>query len=242
MAPFHPVWDRPIRFMPKDGQDIQYGEPVLDNPSHVNVIAELADAGKLKAKVLAGDSPRSANYSVQLMLRPCPLFDALELNYKTHTDHGEDIQIPSIAQEQCDYEGELVVLIGKDAKNVSENEALDYVAGYTAGNDASAHDWQHGPDKAGPIPQWMFSQFFDKYAPLGLCLVAAHVLGAADSLSLRTLVNGQTLQKGLLIMTGTPGGVGFVYAASGVLKDGDVVEVEIREIGRLRNPVAFNKE
>ena len=179
-------------------------------------------------------------------------------------DFGEDIPIPVIAQSECDYEGELVVLIGKDAKNVSEGQALEYVAGYTAGNDVSARDWQREAGKAGPVPQWTFSKSFDKYAPLGPCLVASHILGAADKQSLKTMVNGevrqesntsdlcfgvakliafcsqgQTLQRGSLIMTGTPGGVGLFMKPQGFLKDGDEVAVEIGGIGRVVNRIAF---
>lgn len=179
-------------------------------------------------------------------------------------DHAEDIPIPAIAQSQCDYEGELVVLIGKEGKNISEDDALDYVGAYTAGNDVSARDWQREADKAGPVPQWTFSKSFDKYAPLGPCLVATHVLGAADNLSLRTLVNGeirqesntsdlcfgvrqlvafcsqgQTLQKGSLIMTGTPGGVGLFMKPPSFLRHGDEVAVEFSGIGRLTNRMVF---
>jgi 2-keto-4-pentenoate hydratase/2-oxohepta-3-ene-1,7-dioic acid hydratase in catechol pathway len=179
-------------------------------------------------------------------------------------NHGEDIPIPKIAQAQCDYEGELVVVIGKDAKNVSQADALDYVAGYTVGNDVSARDWQREAGKAGPVPQWTFGKSFDKYAPLGPVLVASHVLGEADGLSLRTVVNGevrqesntadlcfgvrklvefcsqgQTLQKGSLIMTGTPGGVALFMKPPAFLQHGDEVTVEIGKIGRLTNRMAF---
>ncbi|KAL2842040.1 hypothetical protein BJY01DRAFT_256863 [Aspergillus pseudoustus] len=299
MAPIRPNWDRLIRFIPQGSETVQYGEPIFASPSEVNDIAALADAGKLKAKILAGDSPLSAAPTGEIatvgkLLGPIdaasvPIIRCVGLNYKTHiletgrplpscptiftkpgpsvADHAEDIPIPLIAQDQCDYEGELVVLIGKDAKNVSENEALDYVAGYTAGNDVSARDWQREPGKAGPVPQWTFSKSFDKYAPLGPCLVAAHVLGGAERLSLRTFVNGQvrqdtntedlcfgvaklvafcsqgqTLQKGSLIMTGTPGGVGLFMKPPTFLKHGDVVEVQIGEIGRLRNRIVFEKK
>jgi 2-keto-4-pentenoate hydratase/2-oxohepta-3-ene-1,7-dioic acid hydratase in catechol pathway len=179
-------------------------------------------------------------------------------------DHNENIPIPKIAQSQCDYEGELTIVIGKDAKNVTEADALDYVAAYTAGNDVSARDWQREAGKAGPVPQWTFSKSFDKYAPLGPCLVAAHILGEADGLSLKTIVNGevrqesntsdlffgvrklvafcsqgQTLQKGSLIMTGTPGGVGLFMKPQGFLEHGDEVVVEIGKIGSLRNVMDF---
>ncbi|KAG4444241.1 hypothetical protein IFR05_000338, partial [Cadophora sp. M221] len=132
------------------------------------------------------------------------------------------------------------------------------------GNDVSARDWQRDADKAGSVPQWSFSKSFDKYAPLGPCLVAAHVLGDADSLSLKTSVNGevrqlsntsdlcfgvrklvsfcsqgQTLEKGSLIMTGTPGGVGLFMKPPVFLKDGDEVSVEISGIGRLANCMRF---
>lgn len=169
-----------------------------------------------------------------------------------------------MAQEQVDYEGELVVVIGKDAKNVSEANALEYVAAYTVGNDVSARDWQREASKAGPVPQWTFSKSFDKYAPLGPCLVATSILGEADKQELKTSVNGeirqrsntsdlcfgvrklvafcsqgQTLQRGSLIMTGTPGGVGLFMKPPCFLKDKDLVEVEIEGIGRLRNRMVF---
>ena len=156
------------------------------------------------------------------------------------------------------------MLIGRDGKNISEDDALDYVAGYTVGNDISARDWQRDADKAGPVPQWTFSKSFDKYAPLGPCLIASHVLGAADKQTLRTLVNGdmrqesntedlcfgvrqliafcsqgQSLQRGSLIMTGTPGGVGLFMQPQTFLKDGDKVSVEIGGIGTLSNRIKF---
>lgn len=159
-----------------------------------------------------------------------------------------------------------MVVIGKDGKNISEENALEYIAGYTAGNDVSARDWQREAGKAGPVPQWSFSKSFDKYAPLGPCIVATHILGEADTLSLKTLVNGkerqstntsdlcfgvrklvafcsqgQTLERGTLIMTGTPGGVALFMKPQAFLKDGDEVTVEIGQIGRLTNRMAFEK-
>lgn len=181
-------------------------------------------------------------------------------------NHGSPVPIPKVAQEQCDYEGELVIVIGRDAKNVSESNALSYVAAYTVGNDVSARDWQRDANKAGPVPQWTFSKSFDHYAPLGPCLVRQDILNAADQLTLRTRVNGevrqeshtsdlyfgvaklvafcsqgQTLQKGSLIMTGTPGGVGLFMKPPQFLKDGDEVTVEIERIGTLQNTMYFEK-
>lgn len=172
--------------------------------------------------------------------------------------------IPKIAQGQCDYEGELIVVIGRDGKDIPESEALDYVAGYTVGNDISARDWQREPGKAGPVPQWTFSKSFDRYAPLGPCIISTELLGEANGKPLETLVNGevrqrsntadlwfgvrrlvafcsqgQTLQKGSLIMTGTPGGVGLFMKPPQFLKHGDEVCVRVGGIGMLRNTIHF---
>ena len=165
----------------------------------------------------------------------------------------------------CDYEGELTIVIGRDAKNVSEADALDYVAGYVAGNDISCRDWQLEKDKAGAMQQWCFSKSFDRYAPLGPAIVSTRVLGDGGGLRIRTLVNGevrqdsntsdlcfnvrklvsfystgQTLEAGSLIMTGTPGGVGAAMKPQPqFLRDGDEVVVEIERIGTLRNLIKF---
>lgn len=180
------------------------------------------------------------------------------------TDHDVPIPIPKIAQSQCDYEGELVIVMGQDGKDISESDALDYIAGYTIGNDISARDWQRDPNKAGPVPQWSFSKSFDYYAPLGPSLVSVSTLGEADNLPLETVVNGevrqksntsdlwlgvrrlvafcsqgQTLQKGSLIMTGTPGGVGLFMKPPTFLKHGDEVCVRLGRMGTLRNTIHF---
>ena len=164
----------------------------------------------------------------------------------------------------CDYEGELTIVIGKDAKNVREEDALDYVAGYMVGNDVSCRDWQLEKDKAGMMPQWCFAKSFDGYAPIGPAIVSTTVLGDAKGLRLRTYVNGEirqdsdtsdllfgvkhlvsfysmgtTLEKGSLIMTGTPNGVGAAMSPPQFLKDGDEVVVDIEGIGKLRNRISF---
>lgn len=126
------------------------------------------------------------------------------------------------------------MIIGKDAKNVSEAEALNYVAAYTAGNDISSRKWQRDPNLAGGVPQWGFSKGFDTFAPLGPALVSSSVITSPELLHLQTIVDndirqdaglddlvfsiprliahlssGTTLQKGSVIMTGTPGGESF---------------------------------
>lgn len=114
---------------------------------------------------------------------------------------------------------------------MSEKDAFDYVAAYTAGNDLSSRKLQRDPELAGPVPQWGFSKGFDTYAPLGPALVSSRILPEPAKLHLTTTVDGEprqssgvddllfdipciisylssgtTLQKGSVIMTGTPGG------------------------------------
>ena len=123
------------------------------------------------------------------------------------------------------------MVIGKDAKNVQESEALEYVAAYTAGNDISSRKWQRDLNLAGGVPQWGFSKGFDTFAPLGPALVSRSLIPCPEKLRLQTTINkelrqdtglddlvfsistliahlssGTTLQKGSIIMTGTPGG------------------------------------
>jgi 2-keto-4-pentenoate hydratase/2-oxohepta-3-ene-1,7-dioic acid hydratase in catechol pathway len=182
----------------------------------------------------------------------------------TVTDTNCAVPIPPLGQNALDFEGELTVLIGKDAKDVSEEDALEYVAGYVTSNDVSARDWQLEPEKAGVLPQWSFSKSFDKYAPLGPAIVSTDVLGDASGLHLRTWVNGElrqnattsdlvfgvrklvsffsqgtTLEAGSLIMTGTPGGTAMESEDPKYLKSGDEVMVEISGIGKLRNTMEF---
>lgn len=288
------AWDRLVRYVSASDGTVKYGQPILDSPDvDVAALAEEGKLEVLVAEgenPLAA-RPGSQKDQVKSLLGPfrvedVPIIRCIGLNYKTHiketgrplptcptvftkpapaiTDHDSPIPIPKIAQEQCDYEGELTILIGKDAYDVSPEDALNYVAAYTVGNDISARDWQREPGKAGVVPQWSFSKSFDKYAPVGPVLVSSAVLGAADKQELQTIVNGevrqkgntsdlchgvrdlvafcsqgQTLQKGSLIMTGTPGGVGLFMKPPTFLKDGDVVEVEISGIGRLRNTIKF---
>ncbi|TVY91549.1 Uncharacterized protein LAWI1_G001223 [Lachnellula willkommii] len=182
-------------------------------------------------------------------------------------DHEADVVIPKIAQDdQADYEGELCLVIGRDVKEVSESEALDYVAAYTVGNDISSRKLQRDAAYAGRIPQWGFSKGFDTFAPLGPVLVNSKLIPDPSKLQLKTIVNGQvrqdesvsdllfncaylisylstgtTLQKGSIIMTGTPGGVGAGMDPPQYLVPGDKMEVWVSDIGTLRNGVAFAK-
>lgn len=166
------------------------------------------------------------------------------------------VVIPSAAPAEIDYEGELVVVIGKSCKNVSRERALDYVLGYTCGNDVSARDWQL---KTGGS-QWCRGKTFDTFAPIGPCVVTGDEITNPNSLHLRTTVNGKAMQEtntsdmifdvptlveflsksttllpGTIIFTGTPFGVGMGQNPPLWLKSGDVVQVEIVGIGTLTN-------
>ena len=174
-------------------------------------------------------------------------------------DPGAPIAIPARAgTAELDYEGELVVIIGKACKDVSREHALEYVAGYTCGNDVSARDWQL--KKGGS--QWCRGKSFDTFAPIGPCLVTPPSITETSGLAIQTTVNGRVMQDGntrdmvrdvpalieflsqsttllpgTAIFTGTPHGVGMAQKPPLWLKDGDVVSIAIEKIGTLTNTV-----
>ena len=181
------------------------------------------------------------------MKKPLPPEPLIFLKPSTSViGHGDDILLPSMSQ-RVDYEGELGVVMGKRARGVSQEEALDYVMGYTCFNDVTARDLQ---SKDGLFTR---AKGFDTFAVLGPW-IETHL--DPFSLDIRTYLNGQvvqegntsnlifdvpalvnfvscimTLEPGDIIATGTPPGVG-------PLSPGDKVEVEIEGIGKLTNPVA----
>ena len=172
---------------------------------------------------------------------------------------GDPIEIPvKNASTQEDYEAELVVVIGKRCKNVSKADALNYVLGYSCGNDVSARDWQR--DFGGS--QWCQGKGFDTFAPIGPVLVTRDEVPDPQNLRVRCILNGETLQDqntshmifsvatlieflsasktlvpGTVIMSGTPHGVGFARTPPVFLKAGDTVTVQIDGVGTLTNPV-----
>lgn len=205
-----------------------------------------------------------------------PNIFAIGLNYRAHAVEGgeaipkapilfikassalagtnQPILLPRVAPNEVDYEAELVIVLGKRARNVAEDDALDYVFGYTCGNDVSARDCQLRIDR-----QWARGKSFDTFAPLGpwietdldpdSCAIRCRLNGKVmqDSNTKDLIFNTRhlisylshsiTLQPCTVIMTGTPSGVGFARKPPVFLKAGDVVEVEIEGIGTLRNPV-----
>lgn len=169
--------------------------------------------------------------------------------------HREEIPLPPIARKY-DYEAELVVVIGRQTRQVSAAEALHCVFGYTIGNDLTARELQ-------PLNgQWLLSKTFDKFAPIGPYLVTADEVGDPQQLAIELALNGETrqrahtsemifscadiisyasqhftLQPGDLIFTGTPGGVimGHARGQRRWLQAGDEISIAIEKLGTLQN-------
>jgi acylpyruvate hydrolase len=161
--------------------------------------------------------------------------------------------------EQLDYEAEFAFVIGKRAKNVSQADALDYVAGYTIVNDVTYRDLQRR------TIEWLQGKTVDGSAPMGPWIVTSDELKDPSGLEVVLTVNGEvrqksntanlvftvqylveflsslaTLEPGDIILTGTPGGVGVAREPQVFLKDGDIVRIEIDKIGVLKNRVKQN--
>jgi 2-keto-4-pentenoate hydratase/2-oxohepta-3-ene-1,7-dioic acid hydratase in catechol pathway len=162
---------------------------------------------------------------------------------------GATVRVPTA---KTDFEAEVAFVVGKQAKDVEEANALDYVAGYTLLNDLSARDLQ------GATPQWMPGKVFDGSAPCGPYLVTPDEAGAPDSIGIRLTLNGEemqsggtddlifsvpqlvaqlsrlmTLEPGDIVSTGTPEGVGMGRKPRVWLADGDEVVIESPTLGRL---------
>jgi 2-keto-4-pentenoate hydratase/2-oxohepta-3-ene-1,7-dioic acid hydratase in catechol pathway len=209
---------------------------------------------------------------------------ALGLNYRKHADetrmayperpvvflksttsvigHMDSIILPSNGPACVDYEAELAIVIGRQAKNISHAEATGVVFGYTCANDVSARDWQFDK-QAG---QWARGKSFDTFCPIGPWIVTPDELTDTHALAIRTEVNGVVLQDsstadmvfdvpaivsdlsqtmtllpGTVILTGTPEGVGFTRRPPRFLKDGDIVSIWIESVGELINPVTLEE-
>lgn len=172
---------------------------------------------------------------------------------------GDPIRLPAKQPStQVDYEAELAIVLGKECRNATRANALDFVLGYTCANDVSARDWQR--DFGGG--QWNHAKSFDTFCPLGPVIVTKDEIPDPNALRIRSILNGKvmqdsntsdmifdvpaviefmsadkTLPAGTLILTGTPEGVGFARKPPVWLKSGDTIEIEIEKIGTLTNPV-----
>ncbi|WP_164671163.1 fumarylacetoacetate hydrolase family protein [Virgibacillus doumboii] len=171
------------------------------------------------------------------------------------TAPGEVIELPE-ESEQVDYEAELAVVIGKKGKNIPEEDAMDYVFGYTIINDVSARDVQFAD------VQWVRGKSYDTFAPLGPVIVTKDDIKDPHHLDIKLDLNEETLQDsntknlifnipyiisylskgftfepGDIVATGTPHGVGVFRNPQVFLKSGDTCKIEIEKIGVLENPV-----
>jgi acylpyruvate hydrolase len=242
----------------------------------VGALLESGAAGLAAAEAARAEAPpRPFDESClrRPVLSPAAVF-CVGLNFRTHilemgrelpkaptlfaklarslTDPGAEIDLPPVSGE-VDYEGELVVVVGKQGRDIHEASAHEHIAGYTLMNDVSMRDWQYR------TLQWFAGKNFERSTPVGPWLVTPDELDLAGA-ELVLTVNGEqrqraalsdlvfdparlladiskitTLEPGDLIATGTPGGVGHGMDPPSYLRDGDVVEVAIDGIGTLRN-------
>lgn len=261
---------RIIRFM-SEGQ-VHHGVPIGDTSAR-KIEGDLFGAHEVTGTVLA----------VETLLAPLVPADILciGLNYREHAAEsgsaippnpvlfikaGNALNHPGAAiliprrSTMIDYEAELAIVIGKAAKNVPRDRAMDYVFGYTCANDVSSRDWQRDKNLGGG--QWARGKSFDGFCPLGPAIVTKDDIPNPNGLAIKTILNGQimqdlttadmifdvpalieslsstmTLRPGAVILTGTPQGVGFARTPPVWLKVGDKVVIEIEKIGRLENPV-----
>lgn len=169
--------------------------------------------------------------------------------------NGENIIYPA-QTTQLDYEVELAVIIGKKMKSIAESQVMDFIYGYTVMNDITARDCQKSDG------QWFRSKSFDTFAPIGPVIILKENLPDAQNLNLKSYVNGElrqnsntsemifkinellsfismsmTLERGDLISTGTPAGVGIFMKEKKLLRPGDEIICEIEKIGTLVNKV-----
>ena len=258
--------------------DLSSAAPPLSADLEALLAAERT--GQLAA--LAGNAPEAARVPLGEVRLATPVpapskIICIGLNYRDHaaetgqelptrptvfakfpsalTGPYDPIVLPALSSK-VDWEAELGVVIGRQARFVSEDEALSYVGGYLCVNDVSARDVQSWTS------QWTLGKNFDTFAPAGPFLVTAAEVPDPQVLDIETRVNGvvmqhsntanmvftvaalisqlsaiMTLEPGDIIATGTPGGIGGAQDPPLFLKDGDIVEVEIERLGCLRNPV-----
>lgn len=231
----------------------------------------------------AAGTPNAAVYTAvdELDLAPCipnpGKIICIGLNYSKHAEetgaripespilfnkfnnalsgHGDEVIIPKVTTK-VDYEAELTIVIGKQAKDVTEQEALSYVFGYCCANDISARDLQ------ARTRQWLLGKSCDGFAPIGPFVATADEIRDPNDLKIQTIVNGEsrqssstadmifscrtlisyisqhmTLLPGDIILTGTPEGVivGYPPERQTYLQDGDVVTIAIEGLGELTN-------
>lgn len=234
---------------------IEFKHQIVFDRDEVKIEAPLSNPGKI---ICVGHNYRE---HILEMGRELPKYPVVFTKF-ANTIIGPEDDIPYYPiSEQLDYEAELAFIVGKKAKNVSEENALDYVAGYTIANDVTYRDIQRR------TIQWLQGKSVDGSAPIGPWIVTADDLTDPSGLEISLSVNGEerqrsntknlvftvprlveflsnlmTLEPGDIVLTGTPGGVGVAREPQAFLKEGDVVRIEIDRIGVLENKVVMKKE
>ncbi len=256
--------------------DVGTADPTL--PTDVGALLAAGDLAAIART--AGSAPRLALSAVTLeapIAQP-PTFLAIGLNYADHVAEsgmpkpaapvvfnkqvtcvvgpGAGIEVPTVAPDWVDYEGELGIVIGTRCRTVSVDDAPSVIAGYLIVNDVSVRDWQRA------TPTMTMGKSWDTHGPIGPWLVTADEVGDPQDLSIRTWVDGDlrqdastkqmitncwelvahlstafTLLPGTIIATGTPAGVGFVMDPPRCMNPGSTVRIEIDKLGVLENPV-----
>ncbi|KAJ0418019.1 fumarylacetoacetate hydrolase family protein [Aspergillus carlsbadensis] len=272
-----------IRFEDPSGA-VLYGEPSQEDLANglVNATVSVLEGDPFQGLFPSGAEAKVAK--VLSPLRSTPIILCIGLDYKKHAEEAsldiapypvvftkpadalagpyDDVHVHPAATPKLDYESELCVVIGKDCKNTTEEDALGYVLGYTIGNDVSARNFQL-PNVSGG--QFCYAKSFDGFAPIGPAIVTTGTIPDPQALSSITRVDGEprqetstddmiwtvrqiiahlsrgtTLRKGTVIMTGTPSGVGL-FIPNGFLEDGSEVEVELRGFGTIKNRIVFER-
>ena len=207
----------------------------------VNYMAHAEESARFKKEEFSGERPYAVYFSKRV---------------SEATADGDDIPAHLDIVDSLDYEAELAVVIGKDAKDVKPEEVKDYIFGYTIINDVSARNIQNRHK------QWYFGKSLDGFTPMGPCIVSVDALPYPPKLQIQSYVNGElrqdsntdslifdidyvvaelsqgmTLKAGTIISTGTPAGVGLGFDPPRFMKPGDVVECRIEGIGSLKNTV-----
>lgn len=213
---------RLIRFLANDAR-VYYGDAIL--PHGVTDISKAKQARVITGDIFGKHEVTSEALDIRLLLPPLApehtgTVRCLGLNYALHAKESglpepkfpvlfykpktslagptDPIPVPPLAQEGVglDYECELIVVVGKKAKDVPEAEAMDYVLGYTVGNDMSHRDWQlkHGGG------QWSLGKGFDGWAPYGPGIVTSNIIKDPQALRIWTKVNGEKVQVRSLVI------------------------------------------
>lgn len=275
-------FDYLVRFEDENGETVYGNLSDYQSPESLVGIRLPLLSGSPLTKLEATAEERIVR-KVLCPLESTPIFQCIGVNYATHAGEAnfpvpsqpvvftkpldsiagpfDEIYCHPDSRSQLDYEGELCFVFGKDGKDVKEEEALDYVFGYTIGNDLTARNFI--PMEVSGM-QMSYGKSFDAFAPIGPYIASPAKVGNPHNLQLVTKVNkevrqqestsdmiwkinqiiphltrGRTVRKGTVCMTGTPSGVGWFMKPPGFLHDGDTVEVSIDKLGTLINTISF---